>query len=111
MKTLTCSYLDKQLCISNLNTKYKDYESCRIKKETLIFAGFTIKNKKLFSIIVNLIKIEQDVYSSGEILDTKELYASPYEDYFIIGDFDFTLEEGKYNIIELKYPEGCVLCI
>jgi hypothetical protein len=103
----------KMLYSSEKNEEYNNQCTCtcRIKKEVFFKNGFMITGKENFFIIINLIKVEHDIYQKGEIVETKEFHSEKNDDYFYIADFCFTLKDGCFDIIEIKYPQKCMLCL
>jgi len=107
--------LERWMHSSQKNNEFHDYLSMKLKKSTIESVGFMVVSDKQFSVLVNILKKETDIYNRGEILESKE-FQSFHNDVigceYVFADFDLNIrDECPYNIVEIKYPPTCRICM
>ena len=105
--------LERWIYSSQKNNEFHNYLSLKLKKSTVDNVGFMIMSDKEFSVLINIIKKEHDIYNGGEIIESKEFF--PFHDEhngYVFADFDLNIrDECQYDIIEIKYPPTCRICM
>lgn len=107
--------LEKMIHSSQKNNEFHDYLSLKLKKATIDRVGFMIVCDEQFSVLVNIIKKKTDIYNGGEIIESKEFISFHYDQIgceYVFADFDLNIrDECQYDIIEIKYPPTCRICM